>query len=79
MWNNQKLPVQPFDKKIIPQFFFLILAMCFKMTFLLLVDNMLLVAMDEIYLYGVFVSQIFSLYFLAVAFSAEMIRWMRLE
>ena len=79
MWNNVKLPVQPFDKKIIPQFFFLFLAMLFKMTFLLLVANMLLYEMDEIYLFGVFVAQIFSLYFLSVAFSAEMIRWMRLE
>ena len=56
MWNNVKLPVQPFDKKIIPQFFFLFLAMLFKMTFLLLVANMLLYEMDEIYLYGVFVA-----------------------
>ena len=35
--------------------------------------------LDEIYLYTVFVIQITELYFLAVAFSAEMIRWMRLE
>ena len=53
--------------------------MLFKMTFLLLVANMLLYEIDEIYLFGVYVAQIFSLYFLSVAFSAEIIRWMRLE
>ena len=53
--------------------------MGFKLGDLLLVANMLAYKTDEIYLYTVYATQIFSLYWLAVAFSAEMIRWMRLE
>ena len=45
----------------------------------MLVDNLLEEETDEIYLYVVYIVQIASLYWLALAFSSEMIRWMRLE
>ena len=53
--------------------------MGFKLGNFLLIGNMLQYKMDEFYLYYVYLTEIFSLYFLAVAFSAEMIRWMRFE
>ena len=79
MWNNVKLPKYPFDKKIVPQFVFMIIAMGFKLGNFLLIGNMLQYKMDEFYLYYIYLTEIFSLYFLAVAFSAELIRWMRFE
>lgn len=50
-----------------------------KLGNFLLISNMLQYKMDEFYLYYIYITEIFSLYFLAVAFSAEMIRWMRFE
>ena len=79
LWNNVKLPKYPFDKKIVPQFVFMIIAMGFKLGNFLLIGNMLQYKMDEFYLYYIYLTEIFSLYFLAVAFSAELIRWMRFE
>ena len=79
MWGGTKLPVVPFDKKIIPQFIFLLLAQSFKMGFFLFVDDMTGYKIDEIYLWLVFAVQTLSIYFLVVAFSSELIRWMRVE
>lgn len=53
--------------------------MGFKLGNFLLIGNMLKDKIDEFYLYYIYLTEIFSLYFLAVAFSAELIRWMRFE
>ena len=55
------------------------LAQTTKLAWFFLVANMLGIKIDEVYLWLAFVVETISLYCLAVAFSSEFIRWVRLE
>ena len=55
------------------------LAQTTKLAWFFLVANMLEIKIDEVYLWLAFVAEEVSLYCLAVAFSSEFIRWVRLE